>query len=82
MEPPVGDIVTAIGWGAVTEDHLVNVDKLREVDVPVLSDTVAEGFYPDHDFKTKVKTSKRTNLLRMAIQQTFFCLKNGPDNAF
>ena len=82
MEPPVGDIVTAIGWGTIADDQPGNVDNLREVDVPVESDTVAEGFYPGFDFTTKVKTSKQTNLLGVAIQLAFFHLKNGPENAF
>ena len=61
MEPPVRDIVTAIGWGMVADDLPGNVDNLREVDVPVLSDTVAEEIYAGIDFTTKVQM--RTNLL-------------------
>jgi len=54
MEPPVRDIVTAIGWGMVADDLPGNVDNLREVDVPVLSDTIAEEIYAGIDFTTKI----------------------------
>ena len=54
LEPPVRDMVKAIGWGMVADDLPGNVDNLREVDVPVLSDTVAEAVYGGLDFETKV----------------------------
>ena len=47
-------MVKAIGWGMVADDLPGNVDNLREVDVPVLSDTVAEAVYGGLDFETKV----------------------------
>ena len=54
LEPPVRDMVKAIGWGMIADDLPGNVDNLREVDVPVLSDTVAEAVYGGLDFETKV----------------------------
>merc|ERR1712156_659129 len=54
LEPPVRDMVKAIGWGMVADDLPGNVDNLREVDVPVLSDTVAEAVYGGLDFETKI----------------------------
>lgn len=55
LEPPVKAMVKAIGWGMVADDLPGNVDNLREVDVPVLSDAVAETVYPTIDFGTKVE---------------------------
>ena len=54
LEPPVRDMVKAIGWGMIADDLPGNVDNLREVDVPVLSDDVAEAVYGGLDFETKV----------------------------
>ena len=38
----------------IADDLPGNVDNLREVDVPVLSDDVAEAVYGGLDFETKV----------------------------
>ena len=55
-EEAVGGAVTAIGWGMVADSLPGNVDNLREVDLEVASDDVAEDFYPGTDFATKICT--------------------------
>ena len=61
LEPPVRDMVKAIGWGMIADDLPGNVDNLREVDVPVLSDDVAEAVYGGLDFETKVNCASLQN---------------------
>ena len=53
----------------VADDLPGNVDNLREVDVPVLSDTIAEAVYGGLDFETKVD---QTGLHSQARQQYLF----------
>lgn len=54
-EPPVGEMVKALGWGKDSDDAPGNVPNLREVDVPVLDDEVAEDYYGSSiDFSTKI----------------------------
>lgn len=55
-EPPVGDTVTAAGWGKTCDAISCGVsDPIMEVDVPVLSDDAASDYYgPSIDFSTKI----------------------------